>query len=197
METAIAQPLEYASPRIQCGGRPYFRTILALFATGGILANLAFIALLTQQFHQARWVYHDLMQNPHAYGWEIDPVTIASLRDIRPILAAFGAFGIASAFGLLLAVNLLVTAITMDGNGPAPDRRLTQYRRWKPLGTVLTVAASIWAGNLNHNYWAAATTHIPLGRPPIISTTVLIVCAMLPWWWIGKRFGGQAAAAAG
>ena len=195
METAIAQPLDYASPRIKRGGRPYFRTVLTLFAAGGIFANLGFIALLTQQLHQSQWVYHDLMQNPRAYGREIDPVTIASLRDMRPIWTAFGAFGIASAFGLLLAVIMLVAASTMDRNGAAADRRLTQYRRWKPLGIVLTVVTSIWAGNVNSDYWVAATRHIPVGSggPPIVSTTVLVVCAMLPWWWIGKRSGEAAA----
>jgi hypothetical protein len=196
VEPAIAQSLDYASPRIKRGGRPGFRTALTLFAAGGILANLGFIALLTQQLHQALWVYHDLIQNPRAYGREIDPMTIASLRDVRPICISFGAFGIASTFGLLLAVNLLVAANMMDRNALAADRRLTQYRRWKPLGIALTVVASIWAGNVNHEYWVAATRHIPVGSggPPIVSTTILVVCAMLPWWWIGNRFSGEAAA---
>ncbi|HEY7087700.1 MAG TPA: hypothetical protein VH518_06390 [Tepidisphaeraceae bacterium] len=196
MDTAIAQPLDYASPRIKRGGRPGFRTALTLFAAGGILANLGFIALLTQQLHQAVWVYHDLMQNPRAYGREIDAVTIASLRDVRAIWISFGAFGIASMFGLLLAVNLLVAATTIDRNEAGADRRLTQYRRWKPVGIVLTVVASIWAGNVNYDYWVTATRHIPVGSggPPILSTTILVVCAMLPWWWIGKRFSGEAAA---
>jgi len=195
MDTAVAHHLDYASARVRRGGRPHFRNILRLFAAGGILANLGFIALLTQQLHQAQWVYHDLMQNPRAYGREIVPATIASLRDIRLMWTAFGVFGIASAFGLLLAVSLLIAACTMDRNGAAADRRLTQYRRWKPLGILLTVVATIWAGNLNYNYWVAATRHIPVGSggPPIVSTTILVVCAMLPWWWIGKPFGEAAA----
>jgi hypothetical protein len=157
--------------------------------------NLAFIALLTQQLHQAQWVYHDLMQNPRAYGREIDPTIIASLRDLRPIWIAFGAFGIASAFGLLLAVNLLFAATLLDRSKASAERRLTQYRRWKPVGIILTVVALFWAGSVNHNYWVAATRHIPVGSgPPIIETAVLVLCALLPWWWIGKRFGGQAAA---
>ena len=193
MVTAIAQPLDYASPRTKRGGQPYFRTTLTLFAAGGILANLAFIALDTQQLYQSKWVYHDLMQNSRAYGREIDHVTIASLRDLRPMWTAFGASGIASAFGLLLAINLLVAASLVDRNEASANRRLTQYRRWKPLGIVITVLAMLWAGNVNHNYWVAATRHIPLGSgdPPIVSTTVFVVCALLPWWWIGKRFHGQ------
>jgi hypothetical protein len=168
-----------------------------LFAAGGILANLAFIALLTQQLHQAHWVYHDLMQNPRAYGREIDPVTIASLRELRGIWMAFGAFAVASTFGLLLAVNLLIAASLLDRKEASADRRLMLHRRWKPLGVVLTVVALIWAGNENHNYWVTATRHIPVGSggPPIVSTTILAVCALLPWWWIGKRFSGPAAAA--
>jgi hypothetical protein len=82
---------------------------------------------------------------------------------LRPTWTSFGAFGIASTFGLLLAVNLLVAAIAMDRNEAAADRRLTLYRRWKPVGVVLTVVASIWSGNVNHDYWVAATRHIPLG----------------------------------
>jgi hypothetical protein len=195
VETAITRPLDYASSRIKRGGRPSSRTALTLFAAGGILANLAFIALLTQQLHQARWVYHDLTQNPRTYGREIDPITIASLQDVRTISMAFAASGLASAFGVLLAVSLLVAASRLDRNGAAADRRLMQYRRWKPLGIVLTVVALFWAGNENHNHWVAATRHTPVGSgPPIIETTVLVLCGLLPWWWIGKRFGGPAAA---
>jgi hypothetical protein len=161
-----------------------------LFAAAGILANLAFIALLTEQLHEAQWVYHDLMQNPRAYGREIDALTIASLRDLRPIWIAFGALALALMFGLLLAVNLLVAAIRLGRKDALADRRLARYRRWKPLGTLLTVVALLWAGNLDNNYWVAATRHIPLGsHPPIMETTVLVLCALLPWWWIGKRFG--------
>jgi len=196
VETAIAQPLDYASPQINRGGRGGFRAALTLFAAGGILANLGFIGLVTQQLHHAQWVYHDLMQNPRAYGREIDPVTIASLRDVRPFWTSFGAFGVASTFGLMLAVNLLVAASMIDRNAPAAGRRLTKYRRWKPLGIALTTVTSIWAGHVNYHFWVTATRHIPLGSggPPIVSTTILVVCAVLPWWWIGKRFSGETAA---
>jgi hypothetical protein len=195
VETAIAQPFDYASPRVKRGGRPGFRTALTLFAIGGIFANLWFIALLTQQLHQALWIYHDLMQNPRAYGREIDPAIIASLRDTRPLWIAFAAFGIAAAFGLMLAVNLLVAATILDRNEMSGDWRLMRYRRWKPVGTVVTVVALFWVDNVNSNYWVAATRHIPIGSgPPIITAAVLALCALLPWWWIGKRFGGLAAA---
>jgi hypothetical protein len=195
VDTAIAQPLDYASPRIKRGGRPGFRAALALFAAGGILANLGFIAVLTQQLHQALWIYHDLMQNPRAYGREIDPAIIASLRDTRPLWIAFGAFFIAAAFGLMLAANLLVAATVLDRNEASGDRRLMRYRRWKPAGIAITVVALFWADNVNSNYWVAATRHIPIGSgPPIITAAVLVLCALLPWWWIGKRFGGEAAA---
>ncbi len=53
---------------------------------------------------------------------------------MRPIWTASGALGVASAFGLLLAVNLLLAACIMDRNRVAANQRLTQYRRWKPLG---------------------------------------------------------------
>jgi hypothetical protein len=195
VETAIAQPLDYASPRIKRGGRPGFRTALTLFAAGGILANLGFIALLTQQLHLALWIYHDLMQNPRAYGREIDPAIIASLRDTRPLWIAFGAFFVAAAFGLMLAGNLLVAATVLDRNETSGDRRLIRYRRWKPAGIAITVITLFWVDNVNSNYWVAATRHIPVGSgPPIITAAVLVLCAMLPWWWIGKRFSGEAAA---
>src|SRR4051794_10181380 len=96
LETPTVQRLDYASPR---GGRRFFCTVLSLFAVGGILTNLAFIAMFTQQLHQAQWVYHDLVQDPRAYGREIDPAIIAWLRDLRPIWTSFVAFGIALAFG--------------------------------------------------------------------------------------------------
>jgi len=179
---------------VTVGGDPYFRITLALLAVVGILANLAFIALATQQLHQAHWVYHDLMQNPRAYGREIDPVIIATFRDLRPIWIAFAAFRIASSLGLLLAVNLLIAACLMDRKEASAAGRLAQYRRWKPLGTVLTVVTFLWAANVSHNYWVAATRHIPVGSgPPIIQTALLVMCALLPWWFIGKRLGGQAA----
>src|SRR4051795_4335861 len=129
VETAIAQPLDYASPRIKRGGRPGFRTELTLFAAGGILANLGFIALLTQQLHEAQWVYHDLMQNPRAYGREIDPVTIASLRDHSSQSIALGAFGIALLFGCLLAIHLLAAVCLPHRKQSSTMQRLSTYRR--------------------------------------------------------------------
>src|SRR5689334_16052731 len=96
------------------GGRPFFRTILVLFAIAGILANLAFIMLATQQLHLAQWVHHDLMQNSRAFGREIDSPTIASLRDRRPLWAAWLALGVAATFGSLLAVNLLIATSLLD-----------------------------------------------------------------------------------
>src|SRR5688500_16732382 len=95
VQTDAAHRLDYAAPTVKGGRRPYFRTGLFVFAAVGVFANLAFIALTTQQLHQAQWVHHDLMQNPRAYGREIDPATIASLRDWRPLAIAFCAFGIA------------------------------------------------------------------------------------------------------
>lgn len=179
--------LDYKSPGVIHGGRLLFRTTLALFAALGILANLGLIGLLTQQLHQIHWIHHDLMQNPRAYGREIDPLTIASLRDRRELWAASGAFGLGLAFGLLLAVHLLVAAVSLARSDGAGVRRLSQYRRWKPLGVVLTVVTYIWAGNENDIYWAAATRHIPLGSgPPIIETAVLVACAMIPWCWLGN-----------
>src|SRR5688500_12206453 len=152
-----AQHLDYASPSVAPAGRLYFRTMLGLFAVGGIIANLALIALTAQRLHQAQWVYHDLMQNPRAYGREIDPEVIESLRDLLVIRAAFVALVISSALGLLLAVSLLVAAVLLDRKEASARQRLTWYRRWKPAGIVLTVVTLFWADSANHNYWVAAT----------------------------------------
>jgi len=193
VDVAVAQHLDYASPRVTRGGRPYSRIVLALFAAVGILANAGFIALLMEQLHRKSWIYHDLMQNPKAFGREIDPATFASLRDLRPIWIASGAAGVACAFGLLLAVNLLVAASQFDRKPASADRRLARYRRWKPLGIVVTAVALNWAANVNHNYWVAATRHVPVGSgPPIVQTAILVLCALLPWWWVGRRSAGRA-----
>jgi hypothetical protein len=191
VDTAIAQNLDYAAPRVARGGRPWFRTALALFAVGGIFANGAFIAGLTRQLFESWWVYHDLMQNPKAYGREIDPEIIASPRDLRPLWVAAGAFGIAAAFGLLLAINLLVAAALFESKPASADRRLTRYRRYKPLGIVATAVTFFWVAIVNHDYWVAATRHVPVGSgPPIVETAVLVLCALVPWWWAGKRSAG-------
>ena len=185
LHTEALHHLDYKSPGVIHGGRLLFRTTLALFAALGILANLGMIGLVTQELHQIQWIHHDLMQNARAHGREIDPLTIASLRDRRELWVASGAFGLALAFGLLLAIHLLVAAVSLARSDGAGVRRLSQYRRWKPLGVVLTAVTYIWSENENLNYWIAATRHHPLGSgPPIIQTAVLVACAMIPWCWL-------------
>ncbi len=189
MGTRAAQPLDYATSAAQTYRRPALRSLLALSAIGGIVANLAFITLLTIQLHRSSWVDHELRQNPRAYGREIDPITIASLSDRRTLYAAFAAFALASAFGCLLAVNLLVSMVLVGKRYDSVIHRLAEYRRWKPLGVLLTAAAFFWAFTANFNYWVEATAHFPIGSgPPIIETALLLLCGMLPWSWVGKSF---------
>lgn len=166
------------------------RLILIVFSLFGILANLWIIALLTMGYDQTRWVYHDLRQNPRAFFREIDPVTIASLQDLRPIWFSFSALTLAAGFGLVLALNLLVAAIRLPGHPDSANRRFAQYRRCKPVGILLTLTALFWASYESQCYWDAATRHHPVnGGPPFITATILALGALIPWWYIGKRNG--------
>src|SRR5438128_816389 len=74
-------PLDYASPGTKAGGRAAFRGGMIFCASAGLVANFGFVYLCVNDMYRASWVYHDLMQDPRAYGRVINPQIIASLRD--------------------------------------------------------------------------------------------------------------------
>ena len=134
------------------------------------------------------------MQNPRAYGREIAPATIATLRRPVRLWASAGLLVAAAAFGLLLAINLLCAAVRTGSDPTGGSARLRTYARWKPVGAAATAAAFLWFGAESHAFWVAATRHWPVGNSaaPFLSSAVLFGCAWLPAWWV-RRYTGAAA----
>ena len=158
-----------------------------LGACGGV-ANTGFVYLAVGGLHAAHWAYRDLMRDARAYGREVTPAIIASLREPRALWCAAAAFILASTFGLLLAVHLLRSLWQLDRSPEIGRRGIDRYRRLKPYGAALTAGAWFWYGMEDHEFWVAATRHIPVGSgPPVIETTVFLLCALVPWWWIRRH----------
>jgi hypothetical protein len=192
MPERALQPLDYATPARDAAS--HFRPLAILFALLGIAANVALVWLTVPQTHRAAWVHHDLMQNPLAYGREIAPATIATLRQPVRLWASAGLLISAAGFGLLLAINLLCAAVQMERDATRGCRRVRAYARLKPFGAAATALAFLWFGAENHAFWVAATRHWPVGssEAPYLGTAILFGCAWLPAWWVRNR--GSAAA---
>ena len=191
MSERAAQPLDYATPAPAPGVVTNFRPVAFAFALLGIVFNVALVALAVPAAHRAAWAYHDLVKDPRAYGREIAPATIATLRRPVRLWASEVAMVAAAAFGLLLAINLLCAAVQVRRNPERAARRLRFYGRLKPIGAAATALAFLWSGAESHAFWVAATRHWPLGssEAPYISSAVLFACAWLPSWWVRNRSG--------
>ena len=151
--------------------------------------NVGLIGLSVWEFNRSSWVYHDLMHNRRAFGREIAPEVIVSLRHPYRVWISESVAAVAAGFGALLALNLFIAAKSLRSNSIGARRRFRQYRFWKPLGTLFTAAALYWSATEDSTFWIAATSHIPLGSgPPILSTAMLIVCGIVPVWWLRRSF---------
>jgi len=182
-----ASTLDYASPQTK-GDSLRIVIDLFVFAAIGFAANLGFIALSIWVLHRSAWAYHDLTQNPHAYGRDVGPTTIALLRRPLTLWISVLVFALAAAFGALLARHLFIAAIQRHSRSAQSLRRFQEYRFWKPIGTFVTAAAFYWSTAEDNHFWNAATRHIPIGSgPPVLSTIMLIICGLLPAWWVSRR----------
>jgi hypothetical protein len=182
-QSTSIQPLDYAPPR-SVNHFGVSVTLLVLFGACGLAMNLLFVTFTMQGLHRAHWVHHDLMQNPRAYGREIAPQTIATLRRPYALWASHGGMIVASSFGMLLAINLLVCAAQVRRRFAQSVHRIQWYIARKAIGAAITSAVYFWSGSASWEFWVAATRHIPLGSgPPLISTALLLLCALIPWWW--------------
>jgi hypothetical protein len=55
-------------------------------------------------------------------------------------------------------------------------------------GAVMTAVTLFWAASEQHEFWVAATRHVPVGSiPPYPEAFALFACAFFPAWWIGRR----------
>jgi hypothetical protein len=186
MQPPDVHSLAYASPGAKAG-RWWFRPVLVGIAVLGLAANGFFICVSVETLDRASWAYHELVQNPRAYGRLVDPATVASLREPVGLRLAHGAFVVAAAFGMLLAVDLLAAARLLDRRPGDAARRLARYRRVKPFGAALTAASFFACSVTNQLFWEAATRHSPVGGgPPVLETAALLGFALLPCAWIPK-----------
>lgn len=186
--------LEYATPR----GREEpvgeeVGVVGFLWAVLGIFMNLVFQWSAVRSVHESLGVYKSLMQNPQAYGRTVSPALIATLRLPLRLWVSQASLVVAGAFGLLLAIHLLVACVRERRDPEGALRRFRQYDRWKRLGAIVTTVAFYWAGSEDFEFWTAATRHIPLGGgPPVITSTILLVLAWAPAWYVRRTIEGDA-----
>ena len=158
-----------------------------LYAILGIFANIGLILLSIRNVCKAQEAYSILLANPQYYGRLISLATVAELRTPVRLWIASSLLIAASAFGLLLAIHLVLTVArerTAQGFLPASGF----YARWKLLGASLTATTFFWATFENDQFWMTATRHIPVGSaPPIFSSIVLLLGAILPAVWIRRQ----------
>jgi hypothetical protein len=188
--------LEYASAGTRSAVQPFFKSILLAMAMVGAGMNCLFVYDVVGRLHRAHWAYRDLMQNPRAYGRTIRPEWIAKLEEPRELWYSAGAFIVASTFGLLLAIHLMVSIYWLVRQPERGMAGLRRYRLWKPWGTVATVGTALWFSGAASWVWRVATAHSPIQAfPPFVENVVFagvfFGCALLPWWWIGKERDGE------
>ena len=181
------QTIAYAVPA-RPGRRAFgFQVVTILLAATGVAANSGFIVLAVDTLHRSAPVHANLVVNPRAYGREIDPRDIESLRRPVRLWASESALIVAAGFGLVLALVLLSGAASLHRDPVKAGRRLAWYGRWKGAGAALTTAAMAWALWESESFWGTATRHTPVGGgPQACEAVALFACAMLPVWWVRK-----------
>lgn len=185
----IVHPLQYASPPAAPGDMRTFRVVALLFALLGILANLGLIAASVRSVHSASVAYQELTRNPRAYGRDIAPSTIATLRVPVRLWASQAMLIVAATLGLLLAISLLFATVQLHQNLLASSRYLSLYTRLKPFGAAASTAAFFWFGYEDLLFWVTASRHWPVGAgPPVFFSSVLFACALIPWWWVRSNW---------
>lgn len=159
-------------------------------AVGGVVANTYFIYLAADAVDEAHWGYFALARNPKAFGREIAPATIASLRQPLFLWFASTALIISSVFGLMLAIHLVRSVLQMDRAPDTDWRGITRYRRIKPYAIAVTATAFFCFGLAHHAFWVTATRHTPVGSmspvSELLESALLALCGLIPWWWIGR-----------
>src|SRR5262249_5147769 len=136
-----AVTLDYATPSRDARVSAALMVVAVVFALGGLLLNGACIAGLVREFDRDRYVYHDLKQDPRAFGRTIDPDVIESLRRPIGLWLAIGFMTCCSAAGMLFAVNLLIAAAMWRWRPRRAAQRLEEYVRWKRAGAMATTIA--------------------------------------------------------
>jgi hypothetical protein len=155
----------------------------------GIAANVGFILLLVKSTFDAWWAYKDLLHDPKAYGRVVTPELIATLKNPVSLWIAAALFALGAAFGIWLALHLLITALQLNEHAGQSLDRMRCYRRWKLVGITITVTGCFWLSNENFSFWVTATRHIPTGSggpldlaPPL----AILAFGLVPWWHVGR-----------
>ena len=166
----------------------FFRCALGLFGTIGLIANTLLIGLATHEVYQDRFVFHTLKQNPRAFTREIDPNVIASLEGPPlPLWISHCVLALCAAFGMMLALELLVIMYRASAGLGVVDSRLSQYSRLKPVGALATAIAFVWAHEESFDFWTAATRHYSVGGSQSLMVGIpLLLAALIPWWLVRR-----------
>jgi hypothetical protein len=184
-------PLEYARPTTRSGGIPHFRGVALTFGLFGVAANLLFIVLAAWCVVRAGDAQAQLRVDPRAFGREVAPETIESLRRPVSLWLSAAAFASASLFGLLLATRLALAVASLDDDAPEFRRRLASYVRWKGAGVAATAATLVWLSLADQAFWEGATRHHPLDNgPPVLITATVVGYGLLALWWVRRGVRG-------
>ncbi|MDQ3440953.1 MAG: hypothetical protein M3478_11460 [Planctomycetota bacterium] len=185
MARALPPTLDYAAAATAGIGRIHFALGACFFGLLGLAANAALIALVVSSLQQTAEAHPALLRNPRAFGREIDPTTIAALRQPVGLWVADAALILAATFGLLLAMCLIAAAVHARRDPSAAARYVERYTRWKPVAAAATAITLFWSDCATQSFWNMASRHISVGSgPPFVATAIIFLCAMVPHWWV-------------
>ena len=162
-----------------------FRTASVMFAVFGIAANIALMAMAISNAHDVHIAYRYLQKDPQYYSrpWRVAP---APRRPVQ-LLAAQAALMMSTAFGLLLAIDLLTATAWLSRRPLESRRRLNRYIKWKTMGALATGLLFLWAGTEHYFFWVRATQHATVGTgPPVMLAALVLTGAIVPQRWIQR-----------
>jgi hypothetical protein len=179
------QALDYASPAsVEHARVTRLRFGAWLFACFGVAVALAFAVLAKSMAHWMEIAYPQLSRNPRAFGREVDPQTIASLRHPTALQVAMAACLVLAAARVALAVYLAIQVGLRAADRPEALRRLSRYARYQVVAAIAVAAASFFALGEYNSFVNRATRHHSVGQNPVFNDAVIAFAfELLPAWW--------------
>ena len=189
METQQMPVLAYAPPK-PLKTLPWFRPVAFIFALSGLAFNLWSIHDIIWSLEDTRGVYDRLMADHRSFGREVALDIIARLEFPWWHWLSHGALAIASIFGMLLALHLLIALCLWKRNIDKTARYLKDYARFKLAAAIVTTICYFWARSADSLFWTYATRHTSIGSSEmiIISTAMLAVGGVISWWWVARGY---------
>lgn len=190
MKTQQSPILAYGVPTKPLKPLPLFRPVAVVFGVCGLIYNLWNIHDIIWSLEYTRGVYDRLIAYNRSFGREISPDIIAKLEYPWWNWLSHGMMVIASCFGMLLALHLLIALYVWRKDTAKTTRYLRDYARFKLAGAVLTTVCYYWAQTTASLFWTYASRHTPIGTSEmmVINTAMLTAGSVFSWWWVARGY---------